>query len=117
MGAGKTGGSGLRIVIIAYALGIVFLGAQPLSKRYDGLVDYIDRQTKSLRKADWLVEKLKTLDSIEFKIGEPIIRKPRIPDNSKTQRSQSDNKKPSELDTLSTQDRSELSSLIESVAE
>lgn len=115
---------GGRLLIMAYAVGIVLIGAHPFEKQHGGLFNYLKKESSELLKGDWLPDNLLNSE-LKFELGD--IKMPSgerlrggsglslAGDEAKIEASDTKNSK--ELDRLSKSDRTQLDSLIDAVAQ
>ena len=109
-----------RMLIVAYAAGIVLIGAHPFEKQHGGLFSYLKKESAAIFSSEWLPARL--LDGeLSWQVGESNSleegRAGRRGQGFSVSGSQpSPDKNSRELDRLSKSDRSQLDSLLEAVA-
>ena len=103
----------VRLLVMAYALGIVLIGAHPFQQHRGGILGYIKEESREIWSMRWLPKDW--LDGeINLNIGQPTSESARLAGNPQGLFRGGKDK---ELDNLNRSDRSELNSLIDSFAD
>lgn len=107
---------GTRILIMLYALALIVLGAQPLQKEYGGVSAYIAKLSKDIAGKELSFPKLSMPKALRFELGDSEAKGKRKELSSKRSKKSAKNEVQA-FDSLKKQDRRELNSLLERVAD